>query len=57
MTDQTLGTNAPARTDRLVHVALGLGVSALFGAALLLWSREGVAVFVDVLLAGLAACF
>jgi hypothetical protein len=57
MTDQTLDRAPPTRSDRLAYAALGLGALALFGAAALLWSREGVRVFVDVLMAGLSACF
>jgi hypothetical protein len=64
MTDRTISpTGAEAApgsrrmSDRVV-IALALGgVAALFGTAALLWWREGLGVFVEVILAGIAACF
>lgn len=44
----------PARL--LPRVLVAVGVSALMGAALLLWSSQGSAVFLEALASGLAWC-
>lgn len=62
MTDRTIepsdigGARAP-RTDRLVLTATLGGVALLFAAAGTLWWREGLGVFLEVILSGLSACF
>jgi hypothetical protein len=62
MTDRTIEPSdirgAPtARTDRLVLTATLAGVGLLFAAAGTLWWREGLGVFLEVILSGLSACF
>lgn len=54
MTDAT----APAsnRPYRLAIACLAGGISAAVAGALALWAVEGPRVFVDILLAGVAAC-
>lgn len=43
--------------QRLVYSALIVAITAFFAAAGLLWAHEGPGVFVEVLLAGISACF
>ena len=39
------------------HIALITGAVSALGASIMLWAYEGPGVFLDVLLAGISACF
>ena len=58
MTTAMTDTPAPAgsRPHRAAIICLAGGISAAFAGALMLWAVEGPRVFVDILLAGVAAC-
>lgn len=51
------GGEGPGRPSRLALALLGGTVACLVGAGALLWSRNGAAVFSDVVLAAIAWCF
>jgi hypothetical protein len=57
----TTETRAASTAERTANrVAIGgaiLGGLAAIGGGVLLWSREGIGVFMEVLAAGLSACF
>ncbi len=54
MTDATAPT--ATRPHRLAIICLAGGISAAVAGALALWAVDGPRVFVDILLAGVAAC-
>jgi hypothetical protein len=45
------------RTASAVGIAAGLVVSAMLAGSLVLWARYGTAVFFEMLVSGLEACF
>jgi hypothetical protein len=55
------GLGPAARTERVANrIAVGASIAAavaFIGGGILLWSREGLGVFLEVLAAGLSACF
>lgn len=55
------GPDGAARTERVANrIAVGASITAavaFVGGGILLWSREGLGVFLEVLAAGLSACF
>jgi hypothetical protein len=54
---ETVTTSAPApRLSRPLLVVAGLG-AAMVAATLLLWAHYGTAVFYEMIVAGIAACF
>ncbi len=57
LTDADRQDASPRRGTRLVAAAALAGVVALFAVAVLLWLKNGTAVFFETLAAGIAACF
>jgi L-cysteine desulfidase len=46
-----------ASLSRLIVAAIGATVAAMLAAAVLLWFHYGTAVFYDMILSGISACF
>lgn len=57
---KTARTSAPAAAvsaSRLIVAAIGASVAAMLAGAVLLWFHYGTAVFYEMILSGISACF